>query len=86
MAVSVTINALPAINTTGIIAAVCENTTAQTATLPYSSTTNNPTSYSIDWATIADQGATAFAFAVGGGNLTTIAIPAGTLPGNILAL
>jgi hypothetical protein len=55
-AVSVTVNALPTITTTGTMAAVCFSASAQTTTLAYSATTNSPTSYSIDWLTLTDQG------------------------------
>ncbi|HVN59277.1 MAG TPA: PKD domain-containing protein [Bacteroidales bacterium] len=83
-AVTITINPLPTITTTGTIGTLCFNAGAQTATLAYTATTNSPTSYSIDWnaaanaAGLADQGNTAFAFLAGGGNLNTIAITAGT--------
>ncbi|MBK7626734.1 MAG: hypothetical protein IPJ16_05965 [Bacteroidales bacterium] len=46
--------------------------------MPYTATTNSPTSYSINWATLADQGSTAYAFVGGGGNVPNIAVPAGT--------
>ena len=92
-AVTITINALPTITSTGTIAALCQSAGAQTATLPYTATTNSPTSYSIDWnaaantAGLADQGNTAFAFVAGGGNLNMIAItaatPAGTYTGTM---
>ena len=78
--VTVTVNPLPTITTTGI-AAVCFNTGLQTTTMPYTATTNSPTSYSIVWSGIANQGSTAFAFVAGGGTLTGIVIPAGTTAG-----
>jgi len=81
LAVNITVNGLPTITTTGIAAAVCFNAGAQTATMPYTATTNSPTSYSITWTGIANQGNTAFAFAAGGGTLTGIVIPAGTAAG-----
>ena len=81
LAVNIIVNGLPTITTTGIAAAVCFNAGAQTATMPYTATTNSPTSYSITWTGIANQGNTAFAFAAGGGTLTGIVIPAGTAAG-----
>jgi hypothetical protein len=77
-------NPAPTITTTGIVAAVCISTSSQPATLPYTATTNSPTSYSIDWNAMAnavglvDQGNTAFVFSAGGGNLNTILVPANT--------
>ncbi len=79
--VSLTVNGLPTIATTGTLAAVCTSAGAQTTTLVYTATTNSPTSYSIAWTGLANQGSTAFAFAAGGGTLTGITIPAGTLAG-----
>ncbi|WP_163409259.1 T9SS sorting signal type C domain-containing protein [Flavobacterium ajazii] len=79
---TITVNPLPTITTTGTVNTVCFSSSSQTATLPYTATTNTPVSYSIDWnaaantAGLADQGTTAFSFSSGGGNLTTIAIPA----------
>jgi hypothetical protein len=63
------------------MAVVCFSTGAQTTTLAYTATTNSPTSYSIVWTGMANQGSTAFAFAAGGGTLTGITIPAGTAAG-----
>jgi hypothetical protein len=73
------------ITTSGIITAVCSGT--QMVTLPYSKTTGNPTSYTIDWdvATngkgLGDQANTPFVFAATGGNLNTIAIPVNLIAG-----
>ena len=78
---SVTVNGLPTITSTGIAAAVCFNAGVQTTTMPYTATTNSPTSYSIVWTGLANQSSTAFAFAAGGGTLTGIVIPAGTAAG-----
>lgn len=78
---SVTVNPLPTITTTGTVAAKCYSASAQTTTMPYTATTNSPTSYSIDWATLTDQGNTAFSFAAGGGTVNNITIPAGTAAG-----
>ncbi len=77
---SVKVIATPTITTNGVINTVTAGTTS--ATLPYTATTSSPTSYSIDWDTIAennnlvDQPNTVFSFAAGGGNLTGIVIPA----------
>src|SRR5664280_2185672 len=86
-AVTITINPLPTITTVGTVNPLCISAGVQTGTLPYTATTNAPTSYSIDWnaaanaAGLADQGNTAFAFLAGGGNLNTIVITAGTPAG-----
>ncbi len=77
-AVDVATNANPTISTTGTAAAVTTSLSQQTTTLAYTETTNTPTSYSIDWATLTDQTSTSFAFASGGGSVTGIIIPAGT--------
>ncbi|WP_316634967.1 Ig-like domain-containing protein [uncultured Flavobacterium sp.] len=66
--------------TPAVVTAVCQS--VSTTTMTYTGTTNSPTSYSIDWATLTDQGSTAFTFLAGGGSLTGISIPAGTTPGN----
>lgn len=68
----------PTITTIGTVAPVCFNASAQTTTLDYTATTNTPTAYSIDWATLADQASTPFSFVAGGGTITGITIPAGT--------
>ena len=79
---TVTVNPLPTITTTGTVTPICFSGSTQTATLPYTATSNTPLSYSIVWsgaantAGLANQGVTSFAFAPGGGNLNTIAIPA----------
>ena len=78
---TVTINALPTITTTGAVAAVCYNASSQTTNMPYTATTNSPTSYSISWTGLAAQGATSFAFSGSGGTMTGITIPAGTAAG-----
>ncbi|MCI9844385.1 T9SS sorting signal type C domain-containing protein [Flavobacterium pectinovorum] len=80
---TVTVNPLPTIATSGTLNNICFSTGIQTATLPYTATTNTPVSYSIDWdgtanlAGLTDQGTTLFAFSSGLGNLNTISIPAG---------
>ncbi|WP_431243374.1 hypothetical protein ACQ9BO_01500 [Flavobacterium sp. P21] len=53
----------------------------QTTDLAYTASTGNATSYSIDWASLADQTSTPFVFASGGGSVTGITIPAGTAAG-----
>src|SRR6266536_3354158 len=45
----VTVNALPTITTAGATSDICFSTSAQTAQLTYSATTNSPTLYSISW-------------------------------------
>ena len=73
--------ATPTITTTGIATSVCFSTSAQTTTLPYTATTNSPTSYSINWdstanaAGLADQTTTSQTFASGVGSMSNIAIP-----------
>ncbi|WP_433764988.1 T9SS sorting signal type C domain-containing protein [Flavobacterium ginsenosidimutans] len=80
-AVSLTINAVPTITTSGTFTPVCQNSTAQTTSLAYTSTTNSPTSYSIDWVTLTDQGTTPFAFSSGSGNIVNVNVPANTPAG-----
>ena len=87
---TVTVYGLPTITTSNApatIAAVCYSTLAQTTTMAYTSTTNSPTSYSIDWdnaantAGLADQPNTAFAFVGGAGTINNIDITAGVATG-----
>ncbi|MET3028404.1 T9SS sorting signal type C domain-containing protein [Flavobacterium sp. UW10123] len=78
---TVTVNATPTITTSGNLTPVCQNTSLQMASLPYSATTGSPISYSIDWATLNDQGTTAFSFDSGAGNINNILIPANTAAG-----
>ncbi|MFA9391984.1 MAG: hypothetical protein ACERKD_19400, partial [Prolixibacteraceae bacterium] len=91
-ATSMTINPLPTISTTGTIASVGFNTSAQTSTLSYTASTNNPISYSINWdasantAGLLDQGTTAFTFAGGGGTINNIAVTASTPSGSYSGL
>ncbi|MCZ8228925.1 T9SS sorting signal type C domain-containing protein [Flavobacterium sp.] len=71
----------PTITTTAtpaVVLAVCQSVGAQTTSMAYTATTNSPTSYRIDWNTLADQGSTAFTT---GGSLTGIVVPAGTPAG-----
>ncbi|SNS01295.1 DUF642 domain-containing protein, partial [Flavobacterium sp. ov086] len=79
----VNVTAAPTITTAAtpaVVTAVCPG--VSTTTMTYTGTTNSPTSYSIDWATLTDQVSTTFNFLAGGGTLTGISIPAGTAPGN----
>jgi hypothetical protein len=76
------------ITTTGTLTAICFSNNPQSASLAYSATTGNPTSYSIDWNSgINDQPATDFSFAAGGGTITQIQIqleaPIGTHTGTM---
>jgi len=85
---TVTVNPIPIIVSSGILADICyEAATQRTASLAYSNANNNPISYSISWNTaansagLANQVNTPFSFLPGGGNLNTIIIPAG-VPAN----
>ncbi|WDF63316.1 T9SS sorting signal type C domain-containing protein [Flavobacterium sp. KACC 22763] len=78
---TVTVNQAPTITTSGNLTSVCQNVLAQTASLPYSATTGTPISYSIDWAVLNDQGATAFSFDSAGGIINNITIPANAAVG-----
>ncbi len=83
-AITYTPNPLPTVTTTGIAVAKCYSASPQTTTLPYTASTNSPTSYSIDWdeianaAGLADQSSTVHSFVTGGSTITSIAITAGT--------
>ena len=78
----VTVKPLPTITTNGTINPVCTSTSSQITTLPFTATTNNPQSYSIDWSTAAndaglsDQGSTNYNFVAGSGSVPGIVIPA----------
>ncbi|MBB1284652.1 T9SS type A sorting domain-containing protein [Flavisolibacter sp. BT320] len=82
-----TVNALPTISGVSTVTAVCGRNVDQITSLSYSSTSNSPTSYSIDWsdaanaAGLVDQANAAYVFASGAGTINTIRIPAGTLEG-----
>lgn len=92
-AVTMTVNPLPTITTTGTLVSVRNNPSSQTTTLAYAGTTASPTSYSIDWNStanasgLADQGSTAFAFTAGAGTITGIVVsanvPEGTYTGTM---
>ncbi|HLP52124.1 MAG TPA: hypothetical protein VK154_14645, partial [Chitinophagales bacterium] len=73
--------AKPTITSTGTVAPVCYSASSQTTTLPYTATTNSPTSYSINWASgLTDVGTTSLAFSSGSGTVT-ISVPAGLAAG-----
>ena len=79
---TITVNSVPTITTSGNLISICQNALEQTASLPYSAVTGSPVSYSIDWALLNDQAATAFSFDSGGGNINNIIVPANTADGN----
>ncbi len=90
---SITVNPLPTITTTGTLSALCYSTNLQSATLSYSATTYTPTSYSIDWnaaantAGLSDQSSTAESFFGSGGNLTiniASSVVTGTYNGSLI--
>jgi hypothetical protein len=78
---------LPTITASSSANTACFNASVQTTSLTYSYSTNNPTSYSIDWdatantAGLADQTSTNFTFSASGGTITGLVIAAGALPG-----
>jgi len=81
-AVTITVNPLPTITTTGTLSSLCYSAGSQTATLKYTATTNSPTSYSINWDSgPTDQGSTSFTFASGGGTINNISISSGVAAG-----
>ncbi|UPZ16557.1 T9SS sorting signal type C domain-containing protein [Flavobacterium humidisoli] len=80
-AVSLTINAVPTINTAGVFTPVCQSSSAQTTVLSYNSTTGSPVSYEIDWIALTDQGATPFPFSSGSGDIINVNVPANTIAG-----
>ena len=91
--ISLTVNTLPTITTSGSFSALCYSTNLQSATLSYSATTYTPTSYSIDWnaaantAGLSDQSSTAESFFGSGGNLTiniASSVVTGTYNGSLI--
>lgn len=86
-ATNTTTVSLPTIVTSGTVSAMCASGSAQNASMVYTSSTNSPTSYSIDWnaaantAGLLDQSSTAYTFAAGGGTLSTIVVSANTAAG-----
>jgi hypothetical protein len=93
---SVKIAANATITTTGTIAPVTTSTTLQNTTLSYSASRGNPSSYSINWDSdannvgFADQSSTSATFSFGGGSLNTINVPAnvpaGTYSGSLTVI
>ncbi|MFC4478122.1 T9SS sorting signal type C domain-containing protein [Flavobacterium chungangensis] len=79
---TITVNSVPTITTSGNLIPICQNALEQIASLPYSAVTGSPVTYSIDWALLNDQAATAFSFDSGGGNINNIIVPANTAAGN----
>jgi hypothetical protein len=75
--VTITINPVPTINTSGVIDPVCFSANSQTTELDYSATSDSPINYTITWIGLANQGTTASAFLSGGGTINNIAVPAG---------
>ena len=91
-ATSITINPLPVVTSSGVVAAVCSSTSAQTSTLAYTATTNSPISYTIDWnaaantAGLADVSLTPFSFVSTGGSINipvAANVSAGTYTGTM---
>ncbi len=78
---TITVNSQPTITTSGNLTPICQSTSAQMASLLYSATTGLPISYSIDWATLNDQGNTAFSFDSGGGTINNISVSANVAAG-----
>ncbi|MBO9582790.1 MAG: hypothetical protein J7574_01390, partial [Flavobacterium sp.] len=77
---TVTVNPLPTI-ALGSTAAVCTSSSAQSTTLPYSTTTNSPTTYSIIWNASPANSFLAVTNAALPSSPITIAIPANTAAG-----
>ncbi len=85
--------ATPTVTPVASILPVCFSASAQTTTMPYSASTNSPTSYSIDWnaaantAGLLDQVVTAHTFVGAGGIMPNVAIQgnvaAGTYNGTL---
>ena len=71
----------PYIATDGIVTGVTASGSVQTTTLAYTSTSNVPVAYDIDWTGMADQGRSDITFQSGAGTVTGIVIPANTAPG-----
>ena len=77
----------PTVTPVASILPVCFSTSAQTTTMPYSASTNSPTSYSIDWnaaantAGLLDQDVTAHTFVGAGGIMPNVAIQANVAAG-----
>ena len=78
---TIIVKSVPTITTSGNLTPVCQNLSAQTTSLAYSAVTGSPINYSIDWATLIDQGATTFSFDPVGGNVNNINVPPNTAVG-----
>ncbi|WP_433834369.1 T9SS sorting signal type C domain-containing protein [Flavobacterium anhuiense] len=78
---TIAINSAPTITTSGNLSPICQNASAQIASLPYSAATGSPINYAIDWTGLDDQGTTAFSFNPAGGNINNIIVPANTAVG-----
>jgi hypothetical protein len=79
--VTVTVNPLPTITSSGTAAPVCPSGSAQLTSLPYTATTGltaGSPSYTIAWTGIAAQGTTTNSFVAGAGSIGTIIVPGGT--------
>jgi hypothetical protein len=81
---TITVNALPSINSAAAATAVCYNTNAQTTPLTYSSTTGTPTTYSISWNPAPANSFAAVTNAALPASPIQIAVPAGTNPGTYI--
>jgi len=79
--VTISVTARPTI-TLGSIASVCSNAIIQNVNLPYSTTTNVPTNYSITWNTSPTNSFVAVTNATLPASQISIAVPAGTAAGN----
>lgn len=82
---SITINPLPTTSWAASTNTACQSTSARTATLAYTATTNTPATYSISWSASPTNSFTpvtnqSFSGTVGGGTIT-INIPANTNAG-----
>ena len=91
-ATSLTINPLPVVTSSGVVAALCSSTSTQTSTLAYTATTNSPISYTIDWnaaantAGLVDVSLTPFSFVSTGGSINipvAANVAAGTYTGTM---
>lgn len=77
---TITVNPLPTI-TLGATTAVCTSSSAQSTTLPYTSVTNSPTTYSITWSASPTNTFTPVSNVPLPANAITISIPANTAAG-----
>jgi hypothetical protein len=92
MTFTVKVNAKPTIASSFVLDPICFSSSAQSASLGYTASTNSPTSYSIDWnaaantAGLTDQGVTAYPFINGDDVVGNINIPANLLPNKYTGL